>query len=63
MKGTVKWYNRMKSYGFIEVEDQKDVFVHKDALPEGVILNEGDAVEFEIEESEKGPQAKNVNKL
>ncbi len=60
MEGTVKWYNRMKNFGFIEVEGQKDVFVHKEALPEGVVLNEGDSVEFEIEDTEKGPQAKDV---
>ena len=42
MKGTVKWYNRMKSFGFIEVEGQKDVFVHKEALEEGLVLYEGD---------------------
>ncbi len=63
MKGTVKWYNRMKSFGFIEVEGQKDVFVHKEALEEGLVLYEGDNVEFEIEETEKGPQAKNVSKV
>lgn len=63
MNGTVKWYNRMKGFGFIEVEGEKDVFVHRSALPEGTILNEGDNVEFEIEESDKGPQAKSVNKV
>lgn len=62
MQGTVKWYNDMKAYGFIEVEGEKDVFVHKSALPEGMILREGDTVEFEIEESDKGPQAVNVTK-
>ncbi len=62
MEGTVKWYNERKSFGFIEVEDGKDVFVHKNALPEGTILNEGDSVEFEVEQSEKGPQATNVVK-
>jgi CspA family cold shock protein len=63
VKGTVKWYNDMKSYGFIEVEDGKDVFVHRNALPEGTTLREGDEVEFDIEESPKGPQAANVKKL
>jgi len=63
MKGTVKWYNNMKNFGFIEVEDGKDVFVHKNALTEGVTLNEGDDVEFETEETERGPQAINVKKI
>ncbi len=53
----------MKSYGFIEVEGQKDVFVHRNALPDGTTLREGDQVEFDIEESPKGPQAANVKKL
>jgi CspA family cold shock protein len=58
----VKWYNEYKSYGFIEIEEGKDVFVHKNALSEGTILNEGDSVEFDIEESPKGPQAINIKK-
>jgi CspA family cold shock protein len=63
MEGTVKWYNDMKSYGFIQVEDGKDVFVHRNSLPEGTTLREGDKVEFEIEQTPKGPQAINVKKL
>lgn len=63
MKGTVKWFNSMKGYGFIEPEEGKDVFVHKSALSPGTDLNEGDKVEFEIEDSPRGPQAKNVKKL
>ena len=63
VKGKVKWYNDMKSYGFIEVEDGKDVFVHRNALPEGTTLNEGDEVEFDVEETPKGLQAANVTKL
>ena len=63
MKGTVKWYNAMKGFGFIEVEDGKDVFVHKTAIPQGTYLNDGDNVEFETEDSERGPQATNVKKL
>jgi len=63
MKGTVKWYNEMKGFGFIEVENAKDVFVHKTSIPEGTYLNDGDNVEFETEDSERGPQAKNVKKL
>jgi cold shock protein len=63
MKGTVKWYNSRKGYGFIEGEDGKDVFVHRTSLPEGIFLDEGDKVEYEIEEGEKGPNAKDIKKL
>jgi len=63
MKGTVKWYNARKGYGFIEGEDGKDVFVHRTSLPSGIFLNEGDKVEFEIEESDRGPKAANIKKL
>jgi len=63
MKGTVKWYNDMKGFGFIEVEDEKDVFVHRTSLSEGTTLNDGDEVEFEKEDSERGPQAINVKKI
>ena len=63
MKGTVKWYNDMKGFGFIEVEEGKDVFVHKTSIPEGTYLNDGDNVEFETEDSERGSQAIKVKKL
>ena len=63
MKGTVKWYNDRKGYGFIQGEDGEDVFVHRTALPMGLFLNEGDKVEFEVEESDRGPKAANVKKL
>lgn len=63
MEGTVKWYNDMKSYGFIQIEEGKDVFVHRNALEKGTVLREGDRVEFEIQETEKGPQAINVKKI
>jgi cold shock protein len=64
-KGTVKWFNSAKGFGFISIEGKKDVFVHyKAILGEGYkSLNEGDNVEFEIEDGEKGPQALNVTKL
>lgn len=62
MKGNVKWYNTRKGYGFIQGEDGKDIFVHRSAVPADIQLNEGDAVEFEIESSDRGPQAKNVKK-
>ncbi|NLP34554.1 MAG: cold-shock protein [Clostridiales bacterium] len=63
--GTVKWFNAKKGYGFISDEEGNDVFIHYSALlMEGFkVLEEGDQVEFEIIEGEKGPQAANVSKL
>ena len=63
MKGTVKWFNDRKGFGFIEGEDEKDIFVHKNSLTDGTYIAEGDQVEYEIESSEKGPNAINVKKL
>jgi len=60
MKGKVKWFNGSKGYGFIAGEDGKEYFVHRDALPEGVSLNENDAVTFEATETDRGVQAKDV---
>ena len=62
-KGTVKWFNASKGYGFIEHEDGKDVFVHSTALPIGTEINENDSVEYTIEESERGLKAMNIKKL
>ena len=64
-KGTVKWFNNQKGYGFILDEAEKDVFVHYSGLVmEGYkTLEEGQAVEFELTEGAKGPQAINVVKL
>ena len=61
-KGTVKWFNNQKGYGFIPAEDGKDVFVHFSGLNmEGFkTLEEGAAVEFDITDGAKGPQAVNV---
>jgi cold shock protein len=63
--GTVKWFNAAKGYGFIEHEGGKDVFVHFSAIQtEGYrSLNEGEKVEFTVEEGAKGPQAVNVTKM
>lgn len=63
MKGKVKWYNARKGFGFISGEDGKDIFVHRTDLPEGMYLNDEDSVEYEIEETDRGPQAKKVKKL
>jgi len=58
-EGTVKWFDDRKGYGFIERKDGKDVFVHFSNIQgEGFkTLQEGDRVSFEVEESERGPQA------
>jgi len=64
MKGTIKWFNNEKGYGFIGRTDGPDVFIHFSAITsEGYkSLKEGDDVEFEITEGKKGPQAANVKK-
>ncbi|RKY42531.1 MAG: cold-shock protein [Candidatus Makaraimicrobium thalassicum] len=65
-KGTVKWFNSSKGYGFITPEDgSKDVFVHHNSIQgEGYkSLDEGQSVEFEIQQGQKGPEAINVVKL
>ena len=65
MKGTVKWFNAKKGFGFISDEEGNDVFVHFSALQmDGFkVLDEGDEVEFEVVNGEKCPQAANVTKL
>ncbi|WP_448378389.1 cold shock domain-containing protein [Fervidobacterium sp.] len=62
MKGTVKWFDAKKGYGFITKEDGEDIFVHYSAIQvEGFkTLKEGDKVEFEVQNGAKGPQAANV---
>jgi CspA family cold shock protein len=60
MKGTVKWFNARKGFGFIQGEDGKDVFVHRNDIPTELELNENDKVDFKIEESERGLKATNV---
>ncbi len=65
MKGTVKWFNAKKGFGFISDEEGNDVFVHFSALQmDGFkVLDEGDKVEFDVVNGEKGPQASNVVKI
>jgi CspA family cold shock protein len=65
MKGKVKWFNEKKGYGFITMEDGKDVFVHFSAVQgEGFkSLNVGDEVSCEVTQGPKGPQAANVKVL
>ena len=64
MRGTIKWFNNSKGYGFIGRDDGPDVFVHYSAIVgDGYrTLQEGDPVEFEIVQGPKGPQAANVQK-
>lgn len=63
MKGTVKFFNQQKNFGFITPEDNsKDVFVHKNDIESGT-LNEGDKVEFDTAEGEKGKNAVKVKKI
>ncbi|MBU1084553.1 MAG: cold shock domain-containing protein [Candidatus Omnitrophota bacterium] len=64
-KGTVKWFNNQKGYGFISPESGKDVFVHHSAIQgEGYkTLDEGQAVEFDIQQGPKGEEAINVVRL
>ncbi len=64
-KGTVKWFNAEKGFGFISVDGEDDVFVHYSAIQnEGFkTLEEGQTVEFEVVDGAKGPQASNVNRI
>ena len=63
--GKVKWFNDQKGYGFIAREEAPDVFVHHSAIQmEGFrTLREGESVSYELKDSDKGPQAVNVNRV
>ena len=65
MQGKVKWFNAEKGYGFITSEEGKDVFVHYSQIVQDGYksLNEGEVVEFELYQSDRGLQAKNVVKV
>lgn len=62
MKGTVKFYNADKGFGFLIGEDGKDYFVHKSGLNEGVALDKDESVTFDVTEGDRGPKAVNVGK-
>lgn len=65
LEGTVKWFNNKKGWGFIQKEDGSDVFVHYSAITGDGFksLNEGDKVNFEVQNGDKGPAAANVVKI
>ena len=63
--GTVKWFNDKKGYGFIRQDEGREIFVHFSSINASGFktLSEGEAVTFDVEESERGPVAKNVTRL
>ena len=62
MKGTVKFFNSSKGFGFITGEDGKDYFVHQTGLKDGVTLSDNDSVTFDVAQGDRGPKAVNVEK-
>lgn len=64
MKGSVKMFNKEKGYGFIHTDEGKDIFFHFRALNDGShTIDQNTNVEFELEESERGPRAINIKKI
>ena len=63
MEGKVKFFNRVKHFGFLTADDGKDYFVHQSGVQEGVQLNDADRVSFEVVEGDRGPKAEKVQKL
>lgn len=65
LEGTVKWFNNKKGWGFIQKDDGSDVFVHYSAIAGDGFksLNEGEKVNFEVQNGDKGPAAANVVKI
>jgi len=63
VEGTVKFFNRMNHYGFIDGDDGKSYFVHQTGLAEGTQIDEGDRVSFDTSEGDRGPKAENVKKV
>ncbi len=65
MTGTVKWFNNDKGYGFIQYKENNDIFVHYSMIQEDgyKTLNEGDVVQFDLIETDKGLQAIKVSKI
>lgn len=63
VEGRVKFFNPMKSFGFIAGDDGKEYFVHSSGLKEGISIAEGDRVSFKVVKGDRGPRAENVEKI
>ncbi len=63
MEGTVKFFNKLKGFGFVKGDDEQDYFIHITAIEQGTFLQEGDRVSFDAIEDEKGLKAQNVKKI